>query len=114
MSKNNKTRDSTLSSRFALRRRALLRAVGVGVAGSVVLSGTASASGHYSGPISKTYEAAIVNPSEINTQTDNGDSPDGDEGEGEEVGRTIPKKAPEAEGNVGGGGGKAQGSCPIQ
>lgn len=93
-------------------RRELLKAAGVGVSATVVGAGTASASGHYDGPTRRSYEAATVDPADIDTFDGGGDSPDGDEGEGEEVDRTIPKQAPETSGDAGSGAGPVQESAP--
>lgn len=96
---------------LSLRRRGLLKAAGAGVVGSAVLSGTAAAGGRYDGPIPKEYEAATVDPADINALNVVTNSPDS-EGEGEEIGRTIPKKAPEASGTATVSGGPAQTDAP--
>lgn len=113
MSEESSSRGSVEIKKFL--RREFLKTAGVGIGTTALLGSTATAqqgSDVADGPFGRTYEATTVDPSAINTVTKGGASPDGDEGEGEEGNRTVPKKAPEASGNTGGGGGKAQTSAP--
>ncbi|MFB6138803.1 MAG: hypothetical protein ABEJ26_00015 [Halosimplex sp.] len=103
------------TGRYSIGRRALLRAAGVGVGGAA-LSGTfgsvAADSDHYQGPVARTYEAATIDPSDINQFGGGGNAAD-DEGEGEAIDKVVPRKAPDAKGDRGGGG-KVQREAPEE
>ena len=102
------------SNEISERRRTVLKLAAAGALTPVVGSMHATASGGiYDGPFHRSYEAAPISPSTVEfvTTEDDALSPDGDEGEGEEGLREVPRKAPESDDTATGGNGSVQKSA---
>jgi hypothetical protein len=107
MPRDDGNRGFDVSTPGHLLRRRFLQSVGAGVAVASVGTGSAaSESPTFDGPFEHSYEAATFDPTTFDPVTSVFGEPD--EGEGEEQSKETPKRAPEAEGTPGGGGGPVQ------
>lgn len=97
-------------------RRELLKAAGITTLGLGTLgAGTAAGKDHgpYNGPFYREYDGLPVSPDTVErVTTEVGD--DEPEGEGEEGLREVPKKAPQGDSTVAGGGGGLQTAIPDE